>query len=114
MKRRPSHTPEFRDIEQILRQILEPAVYADYSLRIREMAVLKRLRKTYPDIAFWLSVKPVIPLGSLLYLYGPGKDALAAEWKAYQLNIAIGEAEKEYQLERDIKRLENAIADNQL
>ncbi len=114
MRPRQSRTPEYRDIEKVLRQILEPATYANIKLRYREMAVLKKLRKIYPDLAFWLTVKPVIPLDSLLYLYGPGKEALATEWHDYQIQRAIGAAEKEEQLQRDIARLERSLAHQSL
>jgi len=80
--RKPPRAPR-RDFKAILQ--LVPEAKGNPPVLKREMALLGKLRRHYPDIEFWLSLKPALPLGSLAYFLGDcGAAALKVEWVQYQ------------------------------
>lgn len=94
---------------EILRQLLDPAVYQDFKARAREWSLLKRLRKKYEPIAFWRRIRPAIPLDSLTYFYGFGAEALHEEWTQYITFLATQRVEEARELDRNIEELERLL-----
>lgn len=101
---------QFGKTRTILSHILTDVTLADKQLFARELGVFKRLRKLYPDLAFWESVRPVILLSSLIYFYGPYPAAqLKRDYALYEFMKAEHARAEAAKLENDIRRLEDQI-----
>lgn len=111
MKARRQLSPEKLEELKVLRQLIDPKVYADFGLRAKEWSILKRLRKRYAPIEFWQRVKPAIPLDTLLYFYGFGAEALEQEWKEYLVLLATQKMVENQELDRNIEKLERQLAE---
>lgn len=104
-------TADQRDAFTILQRLVDPLVLLDQKTLARELGLLKRLRRARPDAAFWLGLKPAIPLDSLLYFCGPyGEQSLQHEWNLYQVHKAQVVEQERQEWERQIAALEDALA----
>lgn len=98
---------------KVLFRLLDHKVTQQLRLWPRELKLLKELRVTYPDLNFWLSLKPFIPLDSLLYFRTKlGQDFLQQEWQLYKFLIAQHTLAEEAQLDRSIDALEESLANS--
>ena len=70
----------------ILARLLKPEALRQQGVWGRELKVLSRLRKSYPDESFWLNLRPHEKLDSLLYLTtDSGQSALREFWAVHQM-----------------------------
>lgn len=96
---------------QALRQILVEGALDDRKVMIREMGLLKRLRKEYAPLEFWVTLRPAIRLTSLLYFFTDyGKECLEREWRDYRNSAALKVAADSAELDHAIEALERKIS----
>jgi hypothetical protein len=70
----------------ILARLLKPEALRQPGVWGRELKILSKLRKSYPDEVFWLNLRPHEKLESLSYLLTEnGQAALREFWVTHQL-----------------------------
>ena len=87
----------------IVRKLVSPAALkASKTAWGRELAILKKLQKTYNSDDFWLTLAPAEPLETWAWVIAPyGAAALREQWNLY----AFGRAQDQITLDAPSSRL---------
>lgn len=102
-------TPDQQGAFALVRQLVPTAV-SDRRLLLRELAILRKLRRLYEPLSFWRTIKPAAPLDSLSYFVAPyGAEQLRLEWAAFRIGAAEKARLAEEALDREVAALERSL-----
>ena len=78
-----SHTVKIQILDWLLRG--HPGVTKDTKVLKNELRILQKLLSSYPDPAFWLSLRVGLDLNSLCFFLSQyGKEELEKKWRLYR------------------------------
>lgn len=85
---------------QLLDKFVKADFLPDFVTRHRELGVLNRLIKAYPNLDFWRNFNPNFQVKSLLWWFGGGKKDLIVAYNYFTLNLTTPQKSVNLQSEK--------------
>ena len=89
-----------KEKNQLVDKFVKPDFLPDFATRYKELSVLNRLLKLYPNLDFWRNFNPNFQVKSLLWWMGGGKKDLILAYNSFTLNLTTTQKPVSLQAEK--------------
>ena len=89
-----------KEKNQLVDKFVKADFLPDFATRYKELSVLNRLLKLYPNLDFWRNFNPNFQVKSLLWWFGGGKKDLIVAYNYFTLNLTTPQKSVNLQSEK--------------